>query len=311
MAQFFFDYSVIDRETKTPVIAKAVTFDMSTVADIGPVGSVETDTGKGFLWQTNRDTSGTVTLGTGESFGDCEILYKVRPTHLAYSTFSNIGPGFAFRSSGLDGGSGRPNDCYYIAFGSGQNTDSTARMRIYSIVSSIQSDSLGSSLCLPIGTGDEVEEKTDVYIRLLLAGGDIKAKAWLHIQSEPAAWDIEITDTDHTTGDIGAILSPYGSGQVVYFLSVGTGGDPAPLIPPAGGTVVSGTLKTPAGGVAAGYPVRCYHRDSGALLATTESDGSGNFTMTIDLPTSESIYCLAVDSLGDTWGADIKDIVAA
>jgi hypothetical protein len=309
MAQFFYDYSVIDKGKKKPVMAKAVTVDMAAVSDIGPVGSVDTDTGSGFLWQTNRDTGSTFTLGVGENFGDCEILYKCRPVRLAWVTFTNTGVGFAFRSSGLDGGTGRPNDGYYLAFGTGQNTDGVIRLQLFSTVANSQT-TIANVACLP-SANDETESKTDVYIRALISGSDIKARAWVHTETEPATWDIEETDTDHTSGDIGALLHSHGFGQVVYFLSVGTGGDPAPLIPPAGGTVVSGTLQTPASAPAAGYVVRCYHRDSGAIVGDTLSDGSGNFTMTIALPTSESVYCLAIDQLGNTWGADIKDIVAA
>lgn len=101
-----------------------------------------------------------------------------------------------------------------------------------------------------LGTFGTPVENTFYYRRFRAEGDQLKAKVWPVGEAEPAAWDIEVTDTDHTAGWVG--LGSYNAEPVeTDVFSVATNGDTAQLSPdgtptvswanPTDGATVSGT----------------------------------------------------------------------
>jgi hypothetical protein len=75
-----------------------------------------------------------------------------------------------------------------------------------------------------------------VYVRIRFWGNSIKCKVWQKSQSEPAGWDVEITDSDHTSGWVGIGHNDTNEsyeGQMDFF-SVGIcPNNPPPTAPPS------------------------------------------------------------------------------
>lgn len=150
----------------------------------------------------------------------------------------------------------------------------------------------------------------DVYLRLQVSGGQARARVWWADEAEPTTWagsGAFVPTPANTT--CGIIAPVYGGAARLDFVSVGTDGDPAPLEYPGGNRQVVGVVRKPDNSFAAGYIVRCYHRNTGCLLGEMLSDENGAFLFSLPIPETEHVYCLAVDQLGNSWNAPIKDLI--
>lgn len=80
-------------------------------------------------------------------------------------------------------------------------------------------------------TGDPTPHDTWFWARLGKSGDTLRGKTWLGtLGEEPDEWQAEVTDTDLTSGFVG--VGGFFQSSTVYcdFFSVGTAGDPAPLL---------------------------------------------------------------------------------
>ena len=138
------------------------------------------------------------------------------------------------------------------------------------------------------------EENTFFYRRFRAEGETVQAKVWPASEPEPAGWDVEVTDSDHTDGWVGLGSFDTGTVQTDVF-SVATGGESAPLVPGGRPTV---SFRTPTDGktVDGEVPVRIDADDSAdggsALTVEYRVDGSSWSTATYDAET---------DSHAATW----------
>jgi hypothetical protein len=136
---------------------------------------------------------------------DVEILYS------AYiATNQNEQPNFAVRASGSIG-----SEYFYVLSG----LVTSNQLRINKWVNGSRSQ-IGAAVSKTLNT------TTWYWVRFRVVGSDLKAKVWAGGSSEPAAWDIERTDSAITGG--GWIGPQCGDWNNAYWytaaISVGTGG---------------------------------------------------------------------------------------
>lgn len=304
MAQHFFDLS-IGKNGNWPALFRG------ELAEYNEEHSIGNFVSGGFQISSISNFHKSLLCGLA-SVADVDVIHRVSySTRTISSNFVNNGmASLVARASGILE-SDRPSNCYYATLnGSTSPGENGNSLIIYKIVDGTQT-SLTASQSVITGLPSLMEAKqTDVYIRLQCVGTTIRAKAWKVTDSEPGIWQRQATDSDLATGDVGVIYHGYGLEMVSKFVSVGTDGDPAPTSFPGGNRLVSGTLLKPDSSPAEDYLVRCYHRESGALLGETLSNSIGAFSFSLPISENEKVYCVGVDQLGNTWNAPIKDLIS-
>lgn len=151
------------------------------------------------------------------------------------------------------------------------------------------------------------------YLRLKVSGSTINLYSWWEGDNAAAiAKTHSITDTTYNgAGKVGFII--YGNG--IYdldFLSIGTGTDNAPLSPSLtefNGVVYEPTVDNNSTVPALRYPVRAYHRASGALAGYKTSSATDGTFRIAGLRYGQTASVLnAIDNDGDTdrWGHAIS-----
>ena len=168
---------------------------------------------------------------------------------------------------------------------------------------------------IELGHFGTLRENTFLYRRFRAEGDKIKAKIWPSGENEPAGWDIEVTDADHSEGWIG--FGAWGEGPSEYdVVSVGTGGESAPLktvspsisvVSPVDGDTISGATTveidvTNADGYDDSLSVEYRVVDDG--WSTAEYDESvGYYTDTLDSTTvadgEQTLEARAVHTTGN------------
>lgn len=98
------------------------------------------------------------------------------------------------------------------------------------------------------GGGDLIDNNVWVWARVRANGTSIKSKLWLDSESEPAGWDVEVTDSGITTAGFcgfvsGAFTTEQNDNVEVDVFGYGTNGDTAPKTGSADETAP--TLTTP------------------------------------------------------------------
>lgn len=308
MAQFFYDLSVANPNGGLwPAVMKGSkgSENHASIAYIGPaISGVNT---RGFLVEKARGQTAHSSIAAGVSSVDTEVLYKVSGSRGSDSTFNNIGPAAVFlRASGF-AETGRPENCYYVANGNSAGISSQYDLTLCKVVAGSQTVLSSASSVI---TSSIDHRDLFLFIRLQALGNTVRARMWREGAAEPTSWQVSVTDTSITgAGDAGFIAHGFGGKFVAQFLSIGTEGDAAPLTYPGGGRSIAGIVKQPNGDAAVGYKVRCHHRDSGVLLAETTSVALGAFNFSLNIPSTEKVYCLAIDQVGNSWNAPIKDMI--
>ena len=303
MAQFFYDFKDTLPGSNLPngltdrifPLSANFEFDISKLED-----GIE-------IWLRNS-ASGTgnftssVMYGPAVSAQDCECLVRLVGTQYNGGSFFNDGPTFVCRAQTTGG----YTDGYEISWGGLLSASSVfIRRRVSSSNTTILSSGTN-----PAG----ISRESPVWLRAGVSGSTIRMKSWADGQPEPAGWELERTDTNITAAGVfffgirGASGSGFGptagTKYRIFQLSFGTDGDSAPS---SVSLTVTGSLTTPSATIAVGYIVRCYNRDTGALLDETMTDASGNFSFTVS--SEDRVYCMAVDQLGNMWNAPIRDLI--
>ena len=300
MAQYFYDLSQVNPATNFPLAAKGYIPDASVFRNFGRT-LLDGEPAFAFSFKTASETDNHRYYGLGVSHQDCEILFRGRQLNTATSSYANTGLGFAFRVQTLNS-SGRPADCYYVTNGQDGGFDD---LTLYKMVGGSQTQIASLAGALPSKSGGE-QYNHAFFIRLKAAGSSLQARIWWEDESEPATWDIDATDTTiSVAGDIALACHQYEQSAAQYFIAVGTDSDAPPT---ANAGTVSGIVLLPNGDPADGYLVRCYHRDSGILLADSTTDASGAYAFST-LDTADAVTILAVDQLGNSWNAQVNDLV--
>lgn len=308
MTQYFYDLSITDRSGK-PVIPKGPASPSWQNSNV-KVGKVN-----GLFAQLGFKSGGAdaeLGLAAGIDATNVEALLKTSVSFYNYGTdYSNTGgAAFFLRAQNSQWSNARATNGYYFALnGAGSLSLHARTLRVYSYA-----DNAYGSLNVTGGTQMSAHTSSAFdefyYLRVRAQGSQLMAKAWHESESEPSGWMLSTTDSTFAgSGDV-FINFARGSAYCVPFFSVGTDGDSAPLSYPGGNRVISGILKKPDGTPAEGYLVRCYHRATGMLLDETLSSSSGGFVFSLPIPSTEQVYCLAIDQLGNSWNAPIKDLIA-
>lgn len=240
----------------------------------------------------------------GISTADGEVLLKYRKRREPFpSAFNNTGSGVFFRAL-----ASAPNtDGFYVARGANDSAN-------YRYLSAFYRDAAGSQTLIgqqstALSTLHSETDKTywNFYtlLRVRFQGTAIQARVWWEDETEPATWQLTATGSQKVAaGQVGILCHGYSELVDFAWVGVGTGTDAAPSSAPR---VVSGTVRTPSGELAAGYLVRCYLRATGQLLAEGLTDANGAYTFT--LQTAEKVTVVAVDQLGNVWNAPARDLI--
>lgn len=134
------------------------------------------------------------------------------------------------------------------------------------------------------GGGDLLDNNVWAWARVRAEGTSIKSKHWLDSESEPAGWDVEVTDSDITTaGFCGFVSGVFTTGQndnvEIDVFGYGTGGDPAPK---SAGSDETAPILTSPSGTQAGATT--------ADLAVTTDEGNGTlYWVVTESDTSPSV----------------------
>lgn len=252
------------------------------------------------------------TFGINEADVEVLVKYKIPPFSSLSGGFSNTGPVGIFLRTTPGPFTGQPSKSYYAATG-GQLSD-------YDKLSLWKRDTLNSIPQTQVGgiTGPTISipsfpNTMDLFafLKFRVNGTTLQVKHWLASDTEPVGFAINTTDSSITTaGDVGIYFSGYMGEVGVSFVSIGTGGDTAPLTYPGGNRIIAGTLLKPDGAPAGGYMARCYHRETGVILGEVLANELGAFNFSLPIPATEKVYCVGVDQLGNTWNAPIKDLIS-
>lgn len=301
MAQFYYDLSQTHPTgrrwpfvvQKPDVDSNVVTLGPNKLADGSDVFTIDVD---------DQDLKANLYMGL--QLGDFDAVLKMRRRRNATKNFVNTGNGLYLRSDHADGYAGLG---YYVALGAVPS--SMSYLGLY------RRGDVGDVTLLMVQNGGLSSKHGSLdygnfatFLRVSCIGSQIKARVWWEDEPEPETWPVAGTDATFSTGDIGIQIQGYSTLTDLYFLSVGTQGDSAPLAPASGPGAVAGSVKKPDGTAADGYLVRCYDRASGAQLGETLTDSSGAFAFTVPAYAA-SVYCLAVDQLGNTWNAPVADLI--
>lgn len=309
MAQYFLDLS-IGQSGKWPALLRG---NASAYNDAEMnTAPIKKSWGSGVLIKGLGSNYKTINAGLG-SFTDVDIVCK--------STLSSIPPASNAFSGGTicifargDGsftGEDRPNNCYLAAINCNTNLASNGSiLSTYKVVSGSLTSLVFNVPVLSGLPSAELAHEVPVFVRFQCIGTSIRCKVWKHPDSEPGSWAIDTTDSTFAAGQVGISYPNNKQEFISSFLSIGTGGDPAPLSYPGGERTIAGTLLEPDSLPADGYIVRCYHRESGVLLGETLSNALGAFGFSLPISEDEKVYCVGVDQLGNTWNAPIKDLLS-
>ena len=307
MAQYFYDLSILDRGGLPAMMPLRSTNITSSETKAGTV--------MGYFGQLGFSQGGTdveFALWAGLDVTNVEALYRATISYYYYgANYGNAGGPSVFlrgRSNAGVLGNRAYNGYYFALNGHSILSDHMKVPRVYTY----ENGTYGS---LDIGgatwvTTHTVPFKDWFYARVRAEGTTLRMKVWKDGELEPGTWSLDVTNSIFTqSGDV-VLNFGRGAAYIVDFLSIGTDGDPAPMSYPGGNRIVAGTLLTPDSEPADGYVVRCYHRDTGALLGETLSNEIGAFTFSLPIPQTEKVYCVGVDQLGNQWGAPIKDLIS-
>lgn len=315
MAQYFYDMS-IGKPGEWPALLKGPAPLPNSSAGVRSIGYGKNVISNEPCAIFDKNTENIWnSVGLGIDVSDFEVVLHVSMNRITDSqSFVNVGGGLNFRRN-LGVSSGSSGDGYYFAFGT-MSLNSYRSASLYRLGSNgvagaqAQLQVVGSNAFMSdIYTLAESRGQPR-FLRINVSGRRIRARAWWKSEAEPTAWPIDFTDTDTgwTHGDIALHINGYEQLWNCFFISVGTNGDPAPLLLPGGPRVVAGVVRDPLGvAVGEGYIVRCYHRASGAILGETLTNLSGAYSFEVNLMQSEEIYCLAIDNLGNSWGIPTVD----
>lgn len=261
-----------------------------------------------------------IALMSPVAFGDFEALVRYRASRgQGWGTISyfNFGGGIVGRCVYGDIAD-QPSEDFskglHVSAGGGlrnSNSNVARTMRLYSAGYGSQKSATTSTTYLSADSHSAENRTRFMFcLRVLVVGKNIKARAWRDDVAEPSTWEIDVSRPDlPDEGHVGFYMSGGIEGRVCDSLAIATEGDPLPSGMPGGNRSIVGTLRKPDNSIAQGYVVRCYHRDSGALLGETLSDAAGQFSFSLPLPSSEKVYCLAIDQKGNSWAAPIKDMI--
>lgn len=306
MAQFYYDLSIAARDCWPYFLGGAPLGD-----DL--LRKYVASTEEGFLSvdgtrQTISGASGYVTLSLGLNSADTEALLKVSLGAVAdTSPFLNSSLALWVRTNG-----GRSANIPTQGYGVNTNgSDVLASCdRGLNLYANGASVATAADVIPMYGTNANPPRiKKFLFLKINATGTLVRAKGWLEGDAEPG-WQISETRTDAASGDVSVRISHNFCNRVFDFVSVGTDGDPAPTEYPGGDRIVTGTLLKPDSSPADGYLVRCYHRGTGCLLGETLANPSGAFTFSLPIPSTEKVYCVGVDQLGNSWNAPIKDLIS-
>lgn len=314
MAQFYYDLSIA-ANGKWPYFCKGVLPNIETANGIRSVGRGINASVNKPSFNIDRDNQNIwLHIGMGLNLSDFDAVLAFARNRVSTQNFVNVGGGLYFRSN-TGSGSSR-GDGYYAVFG----TMSSSNYRSGSLYRRGTGGVAGAQVSLQTVSNAMLSSLFSyadalgkvVYLRVNASGQRFRVRAWWEGETEPSTWPIDFTDSDTgwTTGDIALQINGYEQLHNYLFLSVGTDGDSAPLSYPGGNRVIAGTLLKPDSSPAEGYMVRCYHRASGVLLGETLANSIGAFSFSLPIPTSEKVYCVGVDQLGNTWGAPFKDLIS-
>ena len=171
-------------------------------------------------------------------------------------------------------------------------------------------------------------ENTFYYRRFRAQGDTLQAKVWPAGESEPDAWDVEVTDTDLDSGWVGTgSYDPQPTETDVF--SVGTGGESAPLSPgddaPTVGWVDPNDGATVTGDVAVRLDATDpedandsltveYRVGDGAWTTASYDSSAGSYVATWDSSSvpdgGYTLSARATDSVGNTGSAAVDVTVA-
>lgn len=312
MAQFYYDLSIA-ANGKWPYFCKGITPSIATDGIRSLGRSFNTSVNKP-SFNIDRDNQNIwLNIGMGLNLSDYEVVVSFARNRNSTRNFSNVGGGLYLRTGGTGGSSGSG---YYVAFGT-MSSDNYRAGALYRRGTSgvegaqVNLSTLSNTLLSSFYSFADALGKV-VNLRVRITGQRFRVRAWWEGEVEPTTWAIDFTDSDTgwVSGDIGLQVHGYEVLHEYFFLSIGTGGDSAPLTYPGGNRIISGTLLKPDDSPADGYIVRCYHRDTGVMLGEMLANEIGAFNFSLPIPATEKVYCVGVDQLGNTWNAPIKDLIS-
>lgn len=278
----------------------------SSIAYIGP-GVNGPSNSREFVKRGVSEEATSHTCLMGISAADVDILYRARLSPVpASSAFSNNGPicCVARASFSSGGATGRPTSCYYFTNGQSTTNSSTSNQRSVTLIKNVGGTltQLGAVASNALANPSNWETAPAVLARLQCIGTTIRGRMWYENETEPETWHVSVTDTDLSSGDVGFIMHGYGQRCAASWLSVGTDADAAPSVPTR---QVFGTVLTPTSTPAVGYRVNVHDQISGVLIGSQLTNASGEFDLSINY--TGPIYAVAIDQVGNTWKAPIKD----
>lgn len=295
MAQYFIDLSVANPLGNVqPPWALASVGELGTdytwmAPGRGPQGE------KTFQVKRTVNNSWTYVPLIDSGVNDFDLIFKVGLRSLATKSDENIGAGIVFRASAYSYA-----NCYYIGIGS---TGHVRYSYTFKMVDSTQT---------PLGySASFFASKTTWYqlarfVRLQVSGNSIKARGWWEDESEGSTWTIDITDATYSSGSLGLFLFGYSLLYDLYWMGVGTEGDPPPTSPLISKSV-SGTIYD-SNGDPCERVVRLFHRDTGYLLGETLSDAvTGDYS--IPVATNDEVIRIAYAANGVDLYNDLIDRV--
>lgn len=254
-------------------------------------------------WTSGDNNHANFIALAGVSAADADVLVKHQELISTNTTYSNTYLNAVFRANA-------PTDTSFLQghelalSGSASGTSSFIRRRLSGTSSSGVSGSGGVDR-----SGGKI-----MWSRFRCRGTTLQIRSWLDGATEPTTWGQTVTNSEISAagyiavGVLGANnAAPLPRVTRIFQIGVGTDTDDAPSAMPGGARAVAGTVRTPTGDLAVGYTVRCYSRQSGALLAEGVTNSTGQYAFSINY--TGKVTCIALDQLGNLWNAPIKDLV--